>query len=251
MKVASFLALALVAACGSKEAGGVGGQGGAAGEPGDAGRAGAAGGAGGAGGSTGAAGHPGGGSAAAGGSAGGAGRAGLAGTTGSGGNAGGAGTAGLGGRAGAAGTAGATGAAGNAGPAGASARPAPGGSTTSSPPPRGPRWAVRRRWYDGSDRRPDRAQARDSSLLHRRVDRSAGSRARKAIWKPGASRCQLGSPVASTSRNIVNGSLDATINARAKGAQEPRPEVSFSTSPRKLNGDEAWSGNNAPLYVSA
>ena len=50
--------------------------------------------------------------------------------------------------------------------------------------------------------------------------------------------------------NIVNGSLDATINARAKGAKNLGQKF-FLDFAAEMNGDEAWSGNNAPLYVSA
>jgi hypothetical protein len=49
---------------------------------------------------------------------------------------------------------------------------------------------------------------------------------------------------------IVDGSLDATINARATGAKAlGRPF--FLDFAAESNGDEAWSGNNAALYVSA
>ena len=49
---------------------------------------------------------------------------------------------------------------------------------------------------------------------------------------------------------IVDGSLDATINARAKGAKALNGRF-FLDFAAEMNGDEAWSGNNAPLYVSA
>jgi hypothetical protein len=49
---------------------------------------------------------------------------------------------------------------------------------------------------------------------------------------------------------IVDGSLDATINARATGAKAlGRPF--FLDFAAESNGDEAWSDNNAALYVSA
>jgi len=50
--------------------------------------------------------------------------------------------------------------------------------------------------------------------------------------------------------NIVNGSLDATIEARANGAKALNGKF-FLDFAAEMNGDEAWSGNNAPLYVSA
>src|SRR4051794_19060752 len=50
--------------------------------------------------------------------------------------------------------------------------------------------------------------------------------------------------------NIVNGSLDATIKARATGAKALGKKF-FLDFAAEMNGDEAWSGNNAPLYVSA
>ena len=49
---------------------------------------------------------------------------------------------------------------------------------------------------------------------------------------------------------IVNGSLDATILARASGAKALGKEF-FLDFAAEMNGDEAWSGNNAQLYVSA
>jgi hypothetical protein len=49
---------------------------------------------------------------------------------------------------------------------------------------------------------------------------------------------------------IVDGSLDATINARANGAKALNGRF-FLDFAAEMNGDEAWSGNNAPLYVSA
>ena len=49
---------------------------------------------------------------------------------------------------------------------------------------------------------------------------------------------------------IVSGSLDATINARANGAKALNGRF-FLDFAAEMNGDEAWSGNNAPLYVSA
>jgi beta-mannanase len=50
--------------------------------------------------------------------------------------------------------------------------------------------------------------------------------------------------------NIVSGSLDATIKARASGAKTLGGKL-FLDFAAEMNGDEAWSGNNAPLYVSA
>ena len=50
--------------------------------------------------------------------------------------------------------------------------------------------------------------------------------------------------------DIVSGKLDSTINARATGAKAlGRPF--FLDFAAESNGDEAWSGNNAALYVSA
>jgi hypothetical protein len=49
---------------------------------------------------------------------------------------------------------------------------------------------------------------------------------------------------------IVDGSLDATIIARAKGSKALGKKF-FLDFAAEMNGDEAWSGNNAPLYVSA
>ena len=49
---------------------------------------------------------------------------------------------------------------------------------------------------------------------------------------------------------IIDGSLDATIVARAKGSKALGKKF-FLDFAAEMNGDEAWSGNNAPLYVSA
>jgi hypothetical protein len=49
---------------------------------------------------------------------------------------------------------------------------------------------------------------------------------------------------------IVDGSLDATIIARANGSKALGKKF-FLDFAAEMNGDEAWSGNNAPLYVSA
>jgi len=49
---------------------------------------------------------------------------------------------------------------------------------------------------------------------------------------------------------IADGSLDATIIARAKGSKALGKKF-FLDFAAEMNGDEAWSGNNAPLYVSA
>ncbi len=49
---------------------------------------------------------------------------------------------------------------------------------------------------------------------------------------------------------IVNGSLDATIQARASGAKKLGMRF-FLDFAAEMNGDEAWSGNDAGLYVAA
>jgi Glycosyl hydrolase family 26 len=49
---------------------------------------------------------------------------------------------------------------------------------------------------------------------------------------------------------IIDGSLDATINARAVGSKALGKKF-FLDFAAEMNGDEAWGGNNAPLYVSA
>ncbi|HEY5959487.1 MAG TPA: glycosyl hydrolase [Polyangiaceae bacterium] len=49
---------------------------------------------------------------------------------------------------------------------------------------------------------------------------------------------------------IVSGSLDATIDARAAGAKALGKPF-FLDFAAESNGDEAWSGNDATLYVSA
>jgi hypothetical protein len=49
---------------------------------------------------------------------------------------------------------------------------------------------------------------------------------------------------------IIDGSLDATIKARASGSKALGKKF-FLDFAAEMNGDEAWSGNNAPLYVSA
>jgi len=49
---------------------------------------------------------------------------------------------------------------------------------------------------------------------------------------------------------IADGSLDATIVARAQGAKALGKKF-FLDFAAEMNGDEAWSGNNAPLYVAA
>jgi hypothetical protein len=49
---------------------------------------------------------------------------------------------------------------------------------------------------------------------------------------------------------IADGTLDATIIARAKGSKALGKKF-FLDFAAEMNGDEAWSGNNAPLYVSA
>ena len=51
-------------------------------------------------------------------------------------------------------------------------------------------------------------------------------------------------------KNIANGSLDATIKARASGAKALGGKL-FLDFAAEMNGDEAWSGNDAPLYVAA
>lgn len=45
---------------------------------------------------------------------------------------------------------------------------------------------------------------------------------------------------------IIDGSLDATIIARAKGSKALGKKF-FLDFAAEMNGDEAWSGNNAPL----
>ena len=49
---------------------------------------------------------------------------------------------------------------------------------------------------------------------------------------------------------IVDGSLDATIVARANGSKALEKKF-FLDFAAEMNGDEAWSGNNASLYVAA
>jgi len=49
---------------------------------------------------------------------------------------------------------------------------------------------------------------------------------------------------------IIDGSLDATIIARAKGSKA-LGEKFFLDFAAEMNGDEAWSGNNSHLYVAA
>jgi hypothetical protein len=49
---------------------------------------------------------------------------------------------------------------------------------------------------------------------------------------------------------IIDGSLDATIVARANGSKALGKKF-FLDFAAEMNGDEAWSGNNAPLYIAA
>jgi hypothetical protein len=49
---------------------------------------------------------------------------------------------------------------------------------------------------------------------------------------------------------IIDGSLDATVEARAKGSKALGKKF-FLDFAAEMNGDEAWSGNNAVLYVAA
>ena len=49
---------------------------------------------------------------------------------------------------------------------------------------------------------------------------------------------------------IVDGSLDDTIKARAKGSKALRKKL-FLDFAAEMNGDDAWDGNNAPLYIAA
>ncbi len=49
---------------------------------------------------------------------------------------------------------------------------------------------------------------------------------------------------------IVDGSLDATIKARATGSKALGKKFFLDFS-AEMNGDEAWDGNNAPLYIAA
>jgi hypothetical protein len=51
-------------------------------------------------------------------------------------------------------------------------------------------------------------------------------------------------------KNIVSGSLDSTIKARASGSKAVGKPF-FLDFAAEMNGDEAWSGNDAALYVSA
>ena len=51
-------------------------------------------------------------------------------------------------------------------------------------------------------------------------------------------------------RKIIDGSLDATIKARANGSKALAKKF-FLDFAAEMNGDEAWSGNNASLYVAA
>jgi hypothetical protein len=50
--------------------------------------------------------------------------------------------------------------------------------------------------------------------------------------------------------DIVGGKLDSTIQARATGAKNLGKPF-FLDFAAEMNGDEGWSGNDAPLYVSA
>jgi hypothetical protein len=49
---------------------------------------------------------------------------------------------------------------------------------------------------------------------------------------------------------IIDGSLDSTIVARANGSKALGKRF-FLDFAAEMNGDEAWGGNNAPLYVAA
>jgi len=49
---------------------------------------------------------------------------------------------------------------------------------------------------------------------------------------------------------IADGSQDTIIRARANGAKELGKKF-FLDFAAEMNGDEAWSGNNAPLYIAA
>ena len=51
-------------------------------------------------------------------------------------------------------------------------------------------------------------------------------------------------------KKIIDGSLDATIVARANGSKALGKKF-FLDFAAEMNGDEAWTGNNAPLYVAA
>ena len=51
-------------------------------------------------------------------------------------------------------------------------------------------------------------------------------------------------------KNIISGSLDATIKARAAGAKALKKQF-FLDFAAEMNGDEAWSGNDAKLYIDA
>jgi hypothetical protein len=50
--------------------------------------------------------------------------------------------------------------------------------------------------------------------------------------------------------DIVSGKLDDTIKKRASGSKDIGQKF-FLDFAAEMNGDEAWGGNNAPLYVSA
>ena len=72
----------------------------------------------------------------------------------------------------------------------------------------------------------------------------------RQIWPPDASLSSIGNPTRSTSHKIVDGSLDATIIARANGSKALGKKF-FLDFAAEMNGDEAWDGNNAPLYIAA
>jgi hypothetical protein len=78
-------------------------------------------------------------------------------------------------------------------------------------------------------------------------------------WTAGATRADLDAgriplvnwePDGVDFHDITSGSLDATIKARAAGAKQ-LGQPFFLDFAAEMNGDEAWSGNDAALYVDA
>ena len=74
----------------------------------------------------------------------------------------------------------------------------------------------------------------------RREDRPAAGRIPLVNWEPDGIDFH----------DIASGKLDATIKARASGAKALGKKF-FLDFAAEMNGDEAWSGNDAPLYVAA
>ena len=172
-----------------------------------------------------------------------AGISGAAGTTGAAGTSGTAGTsgaAGAGGRSGAAGTSSGGGTSGTAGSAGLSSILAPAngallglyygaGTTAATDTLIGRKPQIHLVYYAWTD---DWTRGAKSDLADGRIP--------LINWEPAGIDFN----------NIVSGSLDATIKARAAGAKALGQKF-FLDFAAEMNGDEAWSGNNAPLYVSA